>query len=165
MQRELAKELKIAGFPMPPYRAGHHFYPHEDDAGWTDAARRHGVTVTHFDLEDRLPDLKNGYYCPNLSDLIEACGARFSRLTVMKTLWTAESDSPEQIAMGDSPEEAVGRLWLLLNAHRSPDIRPAAQSGLSARAKAVAADHRQSFAQRERHASQPLIRSAARRSD
>jgi len=128
MKRELAKELKIASFPMPPYRAGHRFYPHEDDTGWTDTARWHGVTVTHYDLEDRLQDLENGYYCPNLSDLIEACGARFSRLTIMKTRWTAESDSPEQTAMGDSPEEAVGRLWLLLNAHRSPDIRPAAQS-------------------------------------
>ena len=120
MKRELAKELKITGFPMPPYRAGHHFYPHEDDTGWTDAARRHGVTVTHYDLEDRLQDLENGYYCPNLSDLIEACGERFSRLTIVKTLWTAESDSPE---------EAVGRLWLLLNARRSSsDIRAAAQS-------------------------------------
>ena len=130
MKRELARELKIAGFPMLPYRAGHHFYPHGDDTDWTDAARRHGVTVTHYDLEDRLQALKNGYYCPNLSDLIEACGARFSRLTIMKTLWTAESDSPEQIAMGDSPEEAVGRLWLALNGHQSSEIRPAAQTAV-----------------------------------
>ncbi len=129
MKRELAKKLKIAGFPMPAYRAGHHFYPHEDDTDWTDAARRHGVTVTHYDLEDRLQALKNGYYCPNLSDLIEACGAHFSRLSITKTLWTAESDDPEQIAMGDSPEEAVGKLWLALYRHQPRDIRPAAQTG------------------------------------
>ena len=86
------------------------------------------MTVTHYDLDDRLQDLKNGYYCPSLSDLIEACGDSFSRLYILKTIWTAESDNPEQTAMGDSPEEAVGRLWLLLKGHRSPDIRPAAQS-------------------------------------
>jgi len=129
VNRELAKELKIAGFPMPPYRAGHRFYPHENDTGWTDAARRHGVTITHYDLEDRLQDLRNGYYCPNLSDLIEACAASFSRLSVTKTIWTAESDHPEQMALGDRPDEAVGKLWLALNRHQSPDIRPAAQTG------------------------------------
>ncbi len=129
MKRDLAKELKIAGFPMPPYRAGHHFYPHEDDNTWTDAARRQGVTVTFYDLEDRLRDLRNGYNCPSLSDLIEACGVCFSRLSITKTLWTAESDSPEQVAMGDSPEEAVGRLWLALNRDRSSEICPTAQTG------------------------------------
>ena len=129
MKRELARELKIAGFPMPAYRAGHRFYPHEDDTGWMDAARRHGVTITHYDLEDRLQALKNGYYCPDLSDLIEACGAHFSRLSIMKILWTAESDNPEQITMGDSPEEAVAKLWLALHRHQLPDIRPAAQTG------------------------------------
>ena len=129
MKRELAKELKIAGFPMPPYRAGHHFYPHEDDTAWTDAARRHGATVTQYDLEDRLQDLRNGYYCPNLSDLIEACGGHFSRLWILKTIWTAESDNPEEIAMGDSPEEAVGRLWLLLNEYQSLDIPSVSQTG------------------------------------
>ncbi len=129
MKRELARELKVAGFPMPPYRAGHHFFPHEDDAGWTDAARRHGVTVTHYDLEERLQDLENGYYCPSLSDLIESCGDSFSRLYILKTIWTAESDNPERIAMGDSAEEAVSRLWLALNRHQLPDTRPAAQTG------------------------------------
>jgi len=129
MKRELAKQLKIAGFPMLPYRAGHHFYPHEDDNAWTDVARRQGVTVTHYDLEDRLQDLRNGYYCPSLSDLIEACGSRFSRLSITKTLWTAESDEPERVAMGDSPDEAVGRLWLALNRDRSLEMRPTSLTG------------------------------------
>lgn len=31
----------------------------------------------------------------------------------------AESDKPEQVAMGDTPEEAVGRLWLALNKQTS----------------------------------------------
>ncbi len=87
------------------------------------------MTVTHHDLEDRLQDLKNGYTCPNPSDLIEACGEGFSRLSIIKTLWTAESDSPEQIAMGDSPEEVIGRLWLSSNGHQSSGLHPAAQAG------------------------------------
>ncbi len=129
MKRELARELKIAGFPMPAYRAGHRFYPHENDSGWTDVARRHGVTITHYDLEDRLQDLKNGYYCPHLSDLIEACGACFSRLPIMKTLWTAESDNPEQIATRDMrapkrPLQSCGSLCIGIN--RRIAARPAA---------------------------------------
>ena len=87
------------------------------------------MTVTHYDLEDRLQDLENGYYCPNLSDLIEACSDSFSRLYILKTIWTAESDNPEQIAMGDSAEEAVSGLRLALNRHQLPDTRPAAQTG------------------------------------
>jgi hypothetical protein len=129
MNRELAKELKIAGFPMPPYRAGHKFYPPEHGGGWSDASRRHGVTLIHSDLEDRLQDIKDGYYCPNLSDLIDACGQSFSRLSIVKTIWTAESVNDEHAAMGDSPEEAVGRLWLALNRPKPAEIRPAAQSG------------------------------------
>jgi len=129
MNREFAKELKLAGFPIPAYRAGHRFYPQETNTGWMDAARRDGVTLTHYDLENRLQDIRDGYYCPNLSDLIEACGDSFARLSVVKTIWTAESDNPPQIAMGDSPEEAVGRLWLALNKLRSSPIRPSAQTG------------------------------------
>ncbi len=129
MNRELAKKLKIAGFPIHAYQAGHRFYPHENSAGWTDAARRHGVTIAHYELENRRQDIKDGYYCPSLSDLIEACGDSFARLFIVKTIWTAESDEPEQIAMGDTPEEAVGRLWLALHKPRSTDIRSSAQTG------------------------------------
>jgi hypothetical protein len=75
MDRELAKELKAAGFPIAVFRAGHEFYPPEQGGGWSDDARQHGVTVTHYDLEDRMQGLKDGYYCPNVADLIEACGS------------------------------------------------------------------------------------------
>ena len=84
VNRELAKELKAASFPMLPYRAGHKFYPPEHGGVWSDASRRHGVTLIHSDLEDRLQDIKDGYYCSNLSDLIEACGQSFSRLSVVE---------------------------------------------------------------------------------
>jgi hypothetical protein len=82
MDRELAKELKAAVFPIAAYRAGHKLYPPEQGGGWSDAARQHGVTVTHYDLEDRIQDLKDGYYCPDLSDLIEACGSSFRRCSL-----------------------------------------------------------------------------------
>ena len=129
MNRALAQQLKIAGFPISAYRAGHKFYPQENNAGWSEAARQHGVIIHPYELENRLQEIKDGYYCPTLSDLIDACGDSFARLYIMKTIWTAESDSPEQIAMGDSPEEAVGRLWLALNKLETSHIRRSAQGG------------------------------------
>jgi len=115
MNRELAKELKRAGFPVGAYHTGHKFYPHENDLGWTEAARKHGIILNTTDLESRLQELRNGYYCPDLSKLIGACGDHFGRLYVIKTVWTAESRDAGQIALGDSPEQAVGKLWLALN--------------------------------------------------
>lgn len=114
MNRDLAMQLKAAGFPIHHYRAGHKFYPSEQSAGWSDAARRHGVIVTGYDLQDRLQDLKDGYYCPSLPDLIDACGERFRRLWIEKTIWTAESTDPEKFALANSAEEAVAKLWFLL---------------------------------------------------
>jgi hypothetical protein len=117
MNRELAKELKSAGFPIGAYLAGHKFYPPEQGKGWSDAARQHGVTLTSYDLEDRMQDVRDGYYCPNLSDLIEACGARFSRLFAEANIWTAQSDGPPHTIRCSSPEEAVARLWFALRGH------------------------------------------------
>jgi hypothetical protein len=115
MTREFARELRHAGFPVPAYRSGHHFFPHENSAGWSDFAHDHGVTIGHYDLENRLQDVKDGYYCPALSDLLDVCGERFARLSIVKDIWFAECDEPATTAMGQNPEEAVGRLWLVLN--------------------------------------------------
>jgi hypothetical protein len=132
MKRELAKELKAAGFPAKAYELGHRFYPNENATGWSDATRRLGVTVGAYEMEKHLQDIKAGYYCPTLSDLIGACGGRFSRLFVMKAIWFAESDRPELVAMGDSPEEAVGRLWLALNKLNSSNARSSTPARSSA---------------------------------
>ena len=118
MDRELANELKAAGFPIAAYRAGHKFYPPEQGGGWSDDARQRGVTVTHYDLEDRMQDLKDGYYCPDLSDLIEACGSSFSRLFVEADIWTAESKEPAHIIRARAADEAVAKLWLTVNKAR-----------------------------------------------
>jgi hypothetical protein len=132
MNRELARELKIAGFPMKTYQRGHRFFPREDATGWPDAARTHGVTVTPYELEKHLQDIESGYYCPTLSELIGACRGRFSRLFVMKAIWFAESDRPELVATGETPEEAVAKLWLALNELDSANIRPSARTGATA---------------------------------
>lgn len=115
MNRQLAKTLKAAGFPMPAYRVGHRFYPVETGAGWTEFARERGVTITRHELEDRLQDIKDGYYCPDIADLIEACGDRFGRLYILMNTWFAQSADGKNVAAGDSPEETLAKLWLTLN--------------------------------------------------
>jgi hypothetical protein len=86
--------------------------------------RRHGVTLNPYDLEDRIQDIRDGYYCPNLSDLIDARGHHFARLYVVTYIWTAESDDPKLAALGDSPEEAVGPT--VARAQDFQDRRPSA---------------------------------------
>jgi hypothetical protein len=94
---ELAKKLKEAGFPQG------------GNGGW------------------QLQDTDNErFYSPTLSELIEACGDRFSWLesykdnetTIGKIRWGAYGFgdgewNPE--GFGNSPEEAVANLWLKLN--------------------------------------------------
>jgi len=114
MNCEFAKELKLAGFPVGSYRAGRRFYPNENDSGWAEAARKQGIVLNTTDLQNRIDDIRNGYYCPDLSDLIDACGKSFGRVYTIKAIWTAESCGPSLVTMGNSPEEAVGKLWLAL---------------------------------------------------
>ena len=60
-------------------------------------------------------------YCPTLSELIQACGENFAWLRQSRESkrWAAqdfvheEQDSPHG-GQGDTPEEAVARLWLAL---------------------------------------------------
>src|SRR5208337_3114115 len=106
MKRDLARELKIAGFPVGSYRVGHFFYPPEQGGEWSENSRRHGVTIRPCDLDEHMQDIRDGYYCPDVADLIEACGERFARLWVSTSIWTAESDAPSQLARGESAEEA-----------------------------------------------------------
>lgn len=114
MNRRLAKELKVAGFPIQFFQVGHKFYPHENSTGWSEASRENGVVITPYDLQNRARDVEEGYYCPTLPDLIEACGKHFARLYVEAALWTAESDDPQASALARSAEEAVAKLWLAL---------------------------------------------------
>lgn len=91
MNYELAKQLKDAGFPLP--RMG----------GWIREEGQEPIAA------------------PNLSELIAACGDRL--MSVNKHPWkgnwyatgmaTGWFKVPQEF--GDSPEEAVARLWLALN--------------------------------------------------
>jgi len=112
--RDLARELKTAGFPIGAYRVGHVFYPLERGGEWSENSRRHGVTITPYDLDEHMQDIRDGYYCPDAADLIEACGERFARLWVSTSIWTAESKEPRQSVLGNSAEEAMAKLWLAL---------------------------------------------------
>jgi hypothetical protein len=98
MTYESAKQLKDAGFPQ----SGRGSWVSPPDIL---VARR----------EDRV-------YQPTLSELIIACGEDFVALERTSndtgTYWQARrKDSPvaETEASGRTPEEAVARLWLVLN--------------------------------------------------
>jgi len=77
------------------------------------------VIITDYALQDRLQDIKDGYYCPSLSDLIEACGDGLARLFIEKDIWTAESKKAEKHAVAHSAEEAVAALWFALRKQKS----------------------------------------------
>jgi hypothetical protein len=115
MTRDLARQLKKAGFPIGTYRVGHVFYPPDQGGEWSERSRHHGVTVTPYDLDVHIQDIRDGYYCPDVADLIDACGERFARLWVSTSIWTAESKDPPHSALGNSAEEALAKLWLALN--------------------------------------------------
>jgi len=115
MTRDLARQLKNAGFPIGAYRAGHVFYPPGQGGEWSERSRHHGVTITPNDLDAHIQDIRDGYYCPDVADLIDACGERFARLWVSTSTWTAESKDPPHSALGDSAEDAMAKLWLALN--------------------------------------------------
>jgi len=114
MNYELAKQLKDAGFPQ--------------DGDNMELCHGESETVFVSDIEDG----KTNYcYVPTLSELIEACGDRFGALHAMGTLvgekgitsWKAESGGDHSIedtfpfvnGKGETPEEAVAKLWLELN--------------------------------------------------
>lgn len=118
MNRNLAKELKAAGFPTRSFRIGQKFYPNETHPQWSEASQRSGIFITHYELQNNAREIDAGYYCPNLADLIDACGEHFAHLSVEATLWTAVSANPLAIATAHSAEEAVAKLWLMLASGR-----------------------------------------------
>ena len=109
MTYELAKQLKDAGFPQ----------------------RGKGIV---FESENEVLHYEhiaygNQVYIPTLSELILACGDRFEDLTKtirqiapyeMEDCWTSMGllrEPHDYITVeGKTPEEAVAKLWLQLNA-------------------------------------------------
>jgi hypothetical protein len=111
MKRELAKELKSAGFPIPYFQVGHRFYPHENSTSWSEASRAAGVTITPYELQKHARDVGDGYYCPTLPDLIEASGKHLRASTWRPRCGPRKATNR---ARAHSAEAAVAKLWLAL---------------------------------------------------
>lgn len=93
ISHELAQQLKDAGFPQYP-----------------------GIPEKSKEIFGGSP------FAPTFSELIEACGERFSSLyspltgTEWKAFgWKEFKRGGELQGEGSTPEEAVARLWLALN--------------------------------------------------
>jgi hypothetical protein len=95
---ELARQLRDAGFPLKV----------------TDFGPNEKVKLAYF--LDGI-DAGAGYLPPNLSELIEACGEGFGslELDLNPKEWIAHPRETNDVFSGSTPEEAVARLWLLLN--------------------------------------------------
>lgn len=100
MNYELAKELKDAGFPQ------------EEEFGTF-------IPDPNCTRGDCGHNEKCAVYEPTLSELIQACEQEFEGLQqgVLKPIrWYAKSTRNEdEILEGETPDEAVARLWLALN--------------------------------------------------
>lgn len=97
MNYELAKELKDAGFPQDG-----------DGLRYCEECPEHEI---HF-LDHGLVYV----LAPTLSELIEACGGKFTGLTRDDDgVFAAHSRIDIYTELGATPEEAVARLWLALN--------------------------------------------------
>ncbi len=97
MNYELAKQLKDAGFPQNGNGEPQYFKDGVRDR--TEFGHRY----------ERL-------YIPTLEELIEACGDGFNGLHKAGTAWLASTlkGTGEFDGAGETPTEAVARLWLAL---------------------------------------------------
>jgi len=96
---ELAKELKDAGYLQSACGGG--IFLEEDGPK----------------LQDQYPSEQSAYV-PTLSELIEECGEDFETLSRFEGKFYCYLPHKEAYAQqfeGDTPEEAVAKLWLALN--------------------------------------------------
>ena len=105
MEYKLAKQLKDAGLTQPYYyRANKAWY--DEDGDFNDYG---------YDERDT--------YIPKLEELIDACGDEFEALIKQSGGWNATNFQANgsrkiKIGPGETPTEAVARLWLELNEKR-----------------------------------------------
>jgi hypothetical protein len=128
MNRMLSNELKIGGFP---------------NIG--NVEHREGREYITADYEPRVYHIGDeayagNWFVPTLSELIEACGDKFSSLHKHSFGWLATSTSAYADAgHGDNsrtPEEAVARLWLALNPSVSLQAAPGSRDAAASSVKA-----------------------------
>lgn len=141
MNYELAKQLKDAGFPQEPTYPRMGMRPPQMKIVWNDKdpITKEGnwcqMVSTRKDLEkdkfwrvrdeavytlEELKAEKLVAKVPTLSELIEACGDDFKNLTKDGNWYTnlvaGNEDYYESFdSIGDTPEEAVAKLWIKLN--------------------------------------------------
>ena len=106
---ELAKKLKDAGFKVEHEYEKTCKHGQIKDVGYP-------IIACECGKDDWV-------YSPTLSELIEACGERFSSLNIgidrMYHAWATRNNDIKHIediyGEGEAPEEAVANLWLKLN--------------------------------------------------
>ena len=100
ISQALAKELKDGGFPQ--YWESHWFY------------NKNGNREFTGDLSYSEEVRNVCCVIPTLSELIQLCGPKFSSLHQVSGQYMARGADLE-IAEGQSPDEALARLWLMVN--------------------------------------------------
>ena len=110
MNHELALKLKETGFPQNLQACRVYFHYLNDDE------------VKIIDFRKTLDDLPIGEIAviPTLSEIIEACGEKFDHIQKSKdqhVKWRARAwvGTMPIVEFGDTMEEAVAKLWLVLN--------------------------------------------------
>lgn len=114
---ELAKKLEDVGFPEKEVVIGDWYWEGPNGYGGGEAL---------YQLTDEIDQLgmSTGVIIriPTLSELIEACGEEFTQLIRFNSTHFQVKPSlgrmlnyPDEIFIGQSPEEAVATLWLELN--------------------------------------------------
>jgi hypothetical protein len=111
---ELARELKSFGFTQSPsadvvYALSEHLRISRKDAlqMWYGSKRKAGLPL---ELEEE------AVFTPTLSDLATACGKPLQLACDEAGNWKASAPIPDRqlVGEGESAEEALARLWLLL---------------------------------------------------
>jgi len=103
---ELALELKNAGFPQQG--DGKYVGNVGNISGQIEPGEVFGIAQEDF------------FYIPTLSELIEACGDKFSKLyTNDQKKWYAESLIDYRLGTGSTPREAVAKLYLDIKKHEN----------------------------------------------
>ena len=98
---ELARQLKDAGFP----------FRNNFELRYFNEKKGGGIVFKDMDKFEEEGLIK----IPTLSELIDACGDGFNNLTKYVGGWGTFTEYDDRIDLYSTPEEAIAKLWLLLN--------------------------------------------------
>ena len=128
MNYTLAAKLKLSGFPQKGLSGGFKLYPEEDENAPKEISRGTVLKLSDIPMGGVLW-VDNSAYAPTLSELIESCGDNIETIqkgswrgkgkwVAYKNRWDDSISMPimiEPVGVGETPEESVARLWLVLN--------------------------------------------------